>query len=195
MKSQLREMQRHIDSSIQLAKSKWYEDICNKIHNMRFDPKKAWEYINILTKGETAHYRKRHHMRIRMEDGKLSSNAKETISIFGKHFASVYNNDRPVDFTVLDMIRQRNEFTHLDNPITFEEVDRAIKKLKSGKAAGLNGIPPEAFKAMNRECRERVHKYIPTSMKANVTMKDGIRVSVYRSRKVETYPTQTSGEE
>ena len=74
-------MKRHIDSSIQLAKSRWYEDICNKIHNMSFDPKKAWEYINILTKGETAHYRKRHHMRIRMEDGKLSSNAKETINI------------------------------------------------------------------------------------------------------------------
>ena len=51
-------------------------------------------------------------------------------------------------------------FYHLENPITFKEVDRAIKKLKSGKASGLNGIPPEAFKAMNRECRERVHKYI-----------------------------------
>ena len=134
-----------------------------------------------------------------MEDGKLSSNAKEHIREFGKHFANVYNNHRPVDFTVLDMIKQRREFSHLDNPITFEEVDRAIKKLKSGKAAGLNGIPPEAFKAMNRECRERVHKLdtstYPTSMKANVTMKDGIKVSVYRSRKVETYPTQTSGEE
>ena len=76
---------------------------------------------------------------------------KKPLVIFGKHFASVYNNDRPVDFAVLDMIRQRSEFSHLDNPITFKEVDCAIKKLKSGKASGLKGIPPDAFKAINRE--------------------------------------------
>jgi hypothetical protein len=37
----------------------------------------------------------------------------------------------------------------IDNPISFAEVKRAINKLKKGNAPGLNGIPPEAFKAMD----------------------------------------------
>jgi hypothetical protein len=39
--------------------------------------------------------------------------------------------------------------TTIDNPITFAEVKRAINKLKKEKAPGLNGIPPEALKAMD----------------------------------------------
>ncbi len=35
--------------------------------------------------------------------------------------------------------------------VTYDEVDTAINKLKSGKSPGLNGIPPEAYKAMNKE--------------------------------------------
>ena len=39
----------------------------------------------------------------------------------------------------------------LDKQITFEEVDNAIKNLKSRKAAGLDQIPPEFLKAAGRE--------------------------------------------
>ena len=44
--------------------------------------------------------------------------------------------------------------TLIDNPITFCEVKRAINKLKRGKWPGLDGIPPEALKAMGSiSCR------------------------------------------
>jgi hypothetical protein len=36
----------------------------------------------------------------------------------------------------------------------------AINKLKSGKSPGLNGIPPEAYKAMNKTMRKKIHKII-----------------------------------
>jgi hypothetical protein len=45
-------------------------------------------------------------------------------------------------------------------PITFREVKHAINKLKKGKAAGLNGIPPEAIKAMVDMLRRIVHKHV-----------------------------------
>ncbi len=48
----------------------------------------------------------------------------------------------------------------IDCPITFSEVDKAIKKLKPGKAPGLNGIPSEAYKAFGRKMRMRIHRYI-----------------------------------
>ena len=53
----------------------------------------------------------------------------------------------------------------IDAPITFEEVNVAINKLKSGKSPGLNGIPPEAYKVMNSEMRQHVHKYIAAFFK------------------------------
>ncbi len=48
----------------------------------------------------------------------------------------------------------------IDHPITFAEVDKAINKLKLGKAPGLNGIPSEAYKAMGKAMRLQIHRYV-----------------------------------
>jgi hypothetical protein len=39
-------------------------------------------------------------------------------------------------------------------------VNKAINKLNARKAPGLNGIPPEALKAMGAEMRCRIHRYV-----------------------------------
>ncbi len=39
-------------------------------------------------------------------------------------------------------------------------MDAAINKLKSGKSPGLNGIPWEAYKAMNARTRRRIHRFV-----------------------------------
>ena len=67
---------------------------------------------------------------------------------------------RPVDDTVLDLIPQKPCLNAIDNLITFQEVKRAINKLKKGKAPGLNGIPPEALKAMDDTSRRIIHKHV-----------------------------------
>jgi hypothetical protein len=51
-------------------------------------------------------------------------------------------------------------FTKSTSPITFDEVNTAINKLKNGKSPGLNGIPPEAYKAMNITIRQQIHEYV-----------------------------------
>ncbi len=86
---------------------------------------------------------------MKMTDGKLASNSKENMTVFGPHFDHVFNNHRPVDPTILDNISQRPILQDINSPITFAKVDAAINKLKNGKSAGLNGNPPEAYKAMN----------------------------------------------
>jgi hypothetical protein len=116
---------------------------------MKMNPRLAWENIRILTGGETAHHKTNQNMSMRLENGKLASNAKENMSVFGMQFSKVLNNHRPVDRSVLDLLEQKPCMTSIDNPISFTEVKQAINKLKKGKASGLNGIPPEALKAMD----------------------------------------------
>ena len=82
------------------------------------------------------------------------------MAVFGPHFERVFNNHRPVDSTILDEIPQHPILHEIDSPITFDEVNTAINKLKNGKSPGLNGIPPEAYKAMNVVTRRRVHEYV-----------------------------------
>jgi hypothetical protein len=124
------------------------------------NPRLAWENIHILTGGETAHHKTTINMAMKMEDGTLASNAKENMSVFGMHLHKVLNNHRPVDTTVLNLIKQKPRLDAIDMPITFREIKAAINKLKKGKSPGLNGIPPEALKAMNDTPQGIVHKHV-----------------------------------
>jgi hypothetical protein len=113
IKTQLKLVNRCNHDLVEMAEAKWYKGVCSKLHEMNMDPRLAWENIRILTGGKTAHHKTNHNMSMHLENGKLASNAKENMSVFGMH------------------------------------VKQAINKLKKGKAPGLNGIPPEALKAMD----------------------------------------------
>jgi hypothetical protein len=120
----------------------------------------AWENIRILTSGETAHHKTNFNMSMHPENGKLASNAKENMSVFGMHFHKVLNNHRSVNSTVLDLIKHKSCLTAIYTPITFREVKEAINKLKKRKSLGLNGIPLEALKVMGNTLRCTVHCHV-----------------------------------
>ena len=73
--------------------------------------------------------------------------------LLGPQFDRVYNNHRPINLSVLDNVPQCPTLLNIDSPITFEEINVAIYKLKNGKSPGLNNILPEAYKAMNGKMR------------------------------------------
>ena len=73
----------------------------------------------------------------------------ENASLFGPHFHRVFNNHRPIDWTVLDKIKQREVMDELDQPISWDEINKSITKLANDKSPGLNGVPPIAFKALD----------------------------------------------
>jgi hypothetical protein len=160
LQQQLKDINKHNHDLVDLAKARWYSGICTNIHNMRMNPHLAWENIHLLKGRETAHHKTGVNMAMKLESGNLASNAKENMSIFSMHFHNVLNNHKPVDDLVLDLIKQKPCLTAIDTPITFREVKHAINKLKKGKAPGLNGIPPEALKAMDDTSRRIVHKHV-----------------------------------
>jgi hypothetical protein len=98
-------------------------------------------------------------MAMKMANKKLATNSKENMTMFGPHFDCIFNNQRPVDQTILNDIPQRPTLHDIDSPITFKEVNAAINKLKNGKSPGLNGISPKAYKAINTETQQQVHEY------------------------------------
>jgi len=99
-------------------------------------------------------------MSMHRENGELASNAKENMSVFGAHFHKALNKHQPVDHTVLDLLEQKPCMTLIDNPIRYAEVKCAINKLKKKNAPGLNGIPPEALKAMDNVSQRTVHCHV-----------------------------------
>ena len=73
----------------------------------------------------------------------------ENASVFGPHFHRVFNNHRPIYWPVLDNIKQRYVMEELDHPISWDDIKTSTTKLSNNKAPVLNGVPPNAFKALN----------------------------------------------
>ena len=56
-------------------------------------------------------------MRIHLPNGGLAMNDVENASVFGLHFDRVFNNNRPIDWPVLEKIKQIYVMEELDTPI------------------------------------------------------------------------------
>jgi hypothetical protein len=87
------------------AKARWYQDIATKIHNIKANPRTAWEYINILKGGKITHHKSTINMAMRNPVNKsIAINSKENINVFGPHFSKVLDSKRTTDKTVLNLI-------------------------------------------------------------------------------------------
>jgi hypothetical protein len=132
-------------------------------------------------------------MAMKMANGKLATNSKENMAVFEPHFDRVFNNQCPVDQTILNIIPHHPTLHDIDSPITFDEVNATINKLKNGKSPSLNGIPPKAYKTMNTETRQRVHEYVAAFFEGDPTMMAGMRANVCQSPSQAISLTQTNG--
>ena len=116
---------------------------------MRFKPKEAWESVRVLSGGDKRHHASPTVMRMRLPNGELATTDVENASLFGPHFHRVFNNHRLIDWPVLDKIKQREVIDKLNHPISWNEIKKSTTKLSNDKAPGLNGVPPNEFKALD----------------------------------------------
>ena len=111
-----------------------------------------------------------------MNENNLSYNNNEnpTNKLYD-HFKTLHSAPDPntllaFQINVLDDKRRLEDSNHLqselDNPISIEEIDKAIKKLKNKKAAGLDEIRNEMIKTSSRfiaelSCARSAHSGAP----------------------------------
>ena len=88
-------------------------------------------------------------MRMQLPDGEMATTNAENASVFGPHFHRVFNNHRPIDWTVFKDIKQREVTGKLYKPILCDEIKKSTTKFKNDKAPGLNYVPPNAFKEID----------------------------------------------
>jgi len=85
---------------------------------------------------------------------------KQNLEVFEEHLHGVYNAKRERFADAAKFIKQREEFTALGDQITMKEFVRAIKKLKNGKAQGVTGVAPDAFKCLEGVNQKQIYWYI-----------------------------------
>ena len=99
-------------------------------------------------------------MALRLPDGTRANNDKDNMSVMLPHCHRMFNNHRPVSPSALDHMKQRDEISEIGEPITKDEFMTAIRRLKNNKSPGANGIPAEAFKALDSTNLEQVYKFV-----------------------------------
>ena len=73
--------------------------------------------------------------------------------------------------------------SELDNPISIEEIDKAIKKLKNKKAAGLDGIRNEVIKTSSRFIKYPLEKLFNLILQSGIfpTTDHGVITALHKS--------------
>ena len=75
---------------------------------------------------------------MRLTTGKLAATDKENTEVLGPHFEKVFNNHRPIEWEVINEIKQRQTIHELNKPISWAELKTAIAKLANDIVPGLN---------------------------------------------------------
>jgi len=76
---------------------------------------------------------------IKTKNGKIATNNKDNLEVVQEYLHKVYNeNDHRERFAgAAKLIRKREQFRALENPILVTEFKQAISKLKNYKALGV----------------------------------------------------------
>ena len=118
---------------------------------MRFNTKEAWKSVKIISGGETSHHENPTITRMRLPDGNTAKTDAQNAYVLGPQFSKVFCADRPIGWSALDEVRQRDVTQEIYQPISWDELKAAVTNLTNDKAPGLNKLPHNAFKALNND--------------------------------------------
>ena len=104
-----------------------------------------------MLKGEKAHHTSQKLFQMRLPSGDLAEMDEDNAKVFVKHFGKVLNNKKSINNNGLNNINSHEVMNELDVPPSWKKTIETVKDLTNDKSPGLNGVPPNAFKAMSPE--------------------------------------------
>ena len=87
----LKEANKRVKDAIDNARAKYEKSKAEKVHNMAKDGKSGWVAAYEMMAGDSGHHVKPKAMAMKMENGNLSANDKEHMSVFQPHFNKLLN--------------------------------------------------------------------------------------------------------
>ncbi|KAL0195131.1 hypothetical protein M9458_008703, partial [Cirrhinus mrigala] len=103
---------------------------------------------------------------------KLHTDNTLILNRWSEHFQDLFSAERTVQEAAIFQIPHLPVKVKLDEPPTIAETLKAIQQLKSGKAAGIDGIPPEIWKYGG----PALHRTLPKDFR------DAVIVTLYKNK-------------
>ena len=154
-RQEFRRQQRLVKSTVDKAKEQWIMRISKEGELAARDGKTRWSCIKklqMLHKGR----RPRRPTSVLKENGEMTKDPEEIKNRWHRHFTSILNASSHFAEETISMMPQRTTLWELDAVPTEEELQTAMSKLKTEKAAGLTGILPEMILFGGMELKKRL---------------------------------------
>ena len=146
-----RTVKKNLQDGIELAKSRWSNHLAERIHSMSHFPKDTWSAVNKLKDQIQGYHVTPNIMRFKKEDETYTETDEEYLEMLSTHFEKVFNSDINIDWSMLSEIKQKPILNFIDTKLQYNEFSFVINKLTLHRAAGENGISPNAIKALDKE--------------------------------------------
>jgi hypothetical protein len=162
-KEKLSDARKNVKRVVKESRNRWMQIKLDEIENHKDQPRNHWRAAREIVDGYTGHHRKARVTKMRMANGEMASNEEESAKVFKDHFEkNVFNRNEEssYDDTIFDEIDPIPCDPKLGEVANPREIKHAIRKMKTEKAPGKNGLPPEAYKLLNGIGEEVLEKII-----------------------------------
>ncbi|CAM4859591.1 unnamed protein product [Rotaria socialis] len=136
------------------------------------DPATAYRMIRRLKGGKA----KIEEMPIHDKQGNLLINGHERLRRWSEHFCELLNVPSTVDPSIMQRISipqlSTEEQNRQDKPPSLLEVEEAIRRMKSGRAPGMDGLSVDVIKAGGRALSTRLHTVFVEIWEEEQTIED-----------------------
>ena len=123
---------------------------------------------------------------LRSADGQsLLTDRASILSRWSEHFQTLFGADRKVQVSAILRIPQQPVKTEMDEVPTLVEITKAIDQLKSGKAAGVDGIPSEIWKHGGPALHAKLHELFTCCWKQGKLpqdLRDAVIITLYKNK-------------
>ena len=120
-----------------------------------------------------------------VDGGTLLTHRNEILDRWSNHFETLFSAERVMNDQCISRIPQLPVKSDLDEEPTLEETIKAIHQLKSGKAAGGDGIPAEVWKHGGKALQSKLHQLFICCWNAGQLpkdLRDAIVITLYKNK-------------